>query len=388
VLALPDDAHDSRRSGVVQPVHGELSQRNGHRVLRVWGTPEEMGRAHGVLLRREILDIVDHYALPALGLDPSVVNTAGRLYELLADISPSLRAEAAAIVQGMQEAGGAHSEVLGRDLLPRDLLVLNAMTDLLTIGCSSVSAWGEATASSDLSGAPAMVRNLDWSEEPALLRNQVLIVFEPAGDDRQAVVSVAFAGYIGCLTCMNAAGVVGTFNMGYGDGAAAPGEAMQGFAPANLLLRDAIERVDVDADERSTAADVERALREADHAGSYIVHVLDELGPARVLEVEADGVVARGPKPHGLGAHVLAATNHFRAKVPPRPGRRYARVQRELADSPLLGRDELWGLGVALRRPDVVHTALFEPRARRIRLWIRGENESARHPDSSSTWSF
>lgn len=71
----------------------------------------------------------------------------------------------------MEPAGGAHVPRLGRDLRATDLLVLDAMTDLLAIGCSSVSAWGPATKGDPaLAGAPAIVRNLDWSNDAARSR--------------------------------------------------------------------------------------------------------------------------------------------------------------------------------------------------------------------------
>jgi len=50
---------------------------------------------------------------------------------------------------------------LDRDLRATDLLVIGAMTDLVAIGCSSLSAWGASTQDA-LGGDPIVVRNLDW----------------------------------------------------------------------------------------------------------------------------------------------------------------------------------------------------------------------------------
>jgi hypothetical protein len=368
-------------------VHGELASVGGQRVLRVWGTPAQMGRAHGALLREEILEIVDGYALDVI--PPATLDAAAVLFGSAAKVSPRLLEEAEGVIAGMQDAGGAHVPRLGRELRAADLLVLNAMTDLLAIGCSSVSAWGTGTP--ELAGAPMLVRNLDWSEDPELLRNQVIFVFRPDDPARQPVVSVAFAGYLGCLSCMSEAGVAALFNMGYGDGAAGPTQALAGFSPANLLLRDVLEQRDVDGDGRATADDVEAAWPGERHAGSYILHVLEPRregipAPARVLEVEADGVVTRWPDATELAGHMLAATNHLRDKTPPSECSRYARVERDAAAAGhRFDRQMLWRLGTKLRLPQVVHAVLVEPEARRLAVWLRGPEHAADVDDAPAT---
>jgi hypothetical protein len=388
---------EAARAGATKPaagdVNGELVTVDGQRVLRVWGTPAQMGRAHGALLREEILEIVDGYALDVI--PPATLDAAGALFGAAAQVSPRLLEEADGVIAGMQAAGGAQVPRLGRELRATDLLVLNAMTDLLTIGCSSVSAWGTATEGApDLAGAPMLVRNLDWSEDPDLLRNQVIFVFRPDDPARQPVVSVAFAGYIGCLSCMSEAGVAALFNMGYGEGAAGPTEALRGFSPANLLLRDVLEQRDIDGDGKATADDVEAAWRDQRHAGSYILHVIEprregEAAPARVLEVEADGVVTRDPDASELQGRMLAATNHLRDKTPPSECSRYARIERTAAAAEhRFDRETLWQLGTKLRLSEVVHTVLVEPESRSLAVWLRapGQPAEAVTPPVAHAW--
>jgi len=358
-------------------VHGTLELVQGQRVLRVWGTPTQMGHAQGVLLRAEILDVLEGYALDVI--TPEQLEAASAVYGVVATIAPALREEAEGIVQGMQQAGGAYVPRLDRELRAVDLLVMGAMTDLVAIGCSSVSAWGTSTAAS-IDGAPMVVRNLDWADEPALLRNQVLMVYQPSDTARQPVVSVSFAGYLGCLSCVNEAGVTALFNMGYGDGAASVSGAATGFAPANLLLRDLLERRDVDGDGDADADDVESGMRAATHAGSFIVHVVDPQAdpPARVLEVESDGVHLRRA---GLGGAetVLAATNHLRGKDGPQACRRYDTVERaSRARAHAWDEEGLWSLARKVRLSEVVHTLLVQPRTRSLRVWFREPGQDAR----------
>lgn len=362
--------------------HGELATLGGHRVLRLRGTPAQMGRAHGALLRDEIIDVIDGYALDVI--PPATLDALGVVYTNVASIPSRLREEAEGVVAGMQDAGGANVPRLGRELRAADVLVLNAMTDLLAIGCSSVSAWSAATDGADgLGGAPIVVRNLDWSEDPELLRNQVIFVFAPDDPERQPVVSVAFAGYIGCLSCMSEAGVAAFFNMGYGEGAASPATALKGFAPANLLLRDTLEHRDLDGDGRSTADDLEARWHEQRHAGSYILHVVEPRretarAPARILEVESDGVVTRWPAADELSSQMLAATNHLRAKALPAACTRYQEIERSaVARRHRVDRAALWALGRTLRLPQVVHTLVVEPESRRLGAWLRAPGEPA-----------
>jgi len=386
----PDPVEEAKPSvaptAVEEPedgIHGRLTEVKGQRVLHVWGTPQQMGYAHGALLRESIVSVLDGYALEVI--PPSTLETAGAIYGAVADIPAPLRDEAEAIVEGMRDHGGADIPSLGRELTANDLLVVNAMTDLLAIGCSSLSAWGEGTDDAIGDGA-RIVRNLDWSTDSELLENQVLIAYEPSNPDRQKVLSVAFAGYIGCLSCMNEAGVSALFNMGYGDGAASIGEAMKGFAPSNLMLRDVLERRDVDGDGKSTAEDVEAAVREQTHAGSWILHVLEpnaiakqnERAPARILEVEADGVHTRAPESGGLGPSMLAATNHLRGKDGPEACWRYDRIERTAKRKESFERDSMWDLAVEVRLDQVVHTMALEPGTRRLELWLRQPGEAER----------
>ncbi len=363
-------------------VNGTVENVGGQTVLRVWGTPREMGFAHGALLRDRIVDVVEHYALDVV--PPRTLAATAGILGSVADVPPALREEAEGIVEGMRHAGGARVDALDRELVADDLLVLNAMTDLLAVGCSSVSAWGDA-AVGELAGAPVIARNLDWSDDEDLLEHQIVLVTMPSDPSRRAIASVAFAGYIGCLSCMSEDGVTALFNMGYGAGATGLAGALGGFTPANLLVRDALERGDVDGDGHRSGADVEAAVRAATHVGSWILHVLEPSAtaqgraPARILEVEADGVVARTPGEGALGDSALAATNHLRAKAEPRECTRYDRiVARAKKLDGRFDRDALWDLARDVRLSEVVHTMLVEPDRKRIALWLRTPGERAK----------
>jgi hypothetical protein len=371
-------------------VHGRLERIGDVDVLHTWGTPAQMGYAHGYLLRERIVEIVDGYALDAVPVRAFEVGRAA--FAAAAKISTRRRDEAQGIVDGMNAAGGARIPRLDRALTAEDLLFVNAITDVLTIGCSSLSAWGPSTSDDPtLHGDLATIRNLDWHTDPDLLRNQLVFAFEP--DEGEPMLSVGFAGYLGCLSCMNAAGVSVLFNMGYGPGAASRAEAMSGFSPANLTLRDVLERGDWDGDGRSTADDVESALRAETHAGSWIVQVLEPAAsaelrgdaPARVLEVEHSGVVARTADDDALGGSLIAATNHMRAMHEPKPCSRYRRIGRTVArQRASFTRAELWALGDSIALDEVVHTLLVRPAARAMEVRLRAPTTDLDAPPDPS----
>ncbi|MCB9566926.1 MAG: hypothetical protein H6710_06895 [Myxococcales bacterium] len=168
--------------------------------------------------------------------------------------------------------------------------------------------------------------------------------------------------------------------------------------PANLLLRSALERRDVDGDGRSGADDVLHALKRARHAGSYIVHVVEPARrasaagrpPARVVEVEAAGVAVRTASAGSpLGASALAATNHLRARAAPQSCSRYRRIESTFeARAQTTGLDPLWALGEAVRLDEVVHTVLLVPSERSVGVRMRapGRSMSASPPRVDHRW--
>lgn len=336
----------------------------GQRVLHLYGDAYGRGFEHGRVLHDGVLDAVSNYALAELGTGP--FNLARALLVATAKVPPTLRREAEGIIDGLRAAGGARVPALDRDLDVHDLLTINAFTDLVAVGCSSLSTWG----SSNDAGSPRLVRNLDWSTRPALLRNQVLIVQHPTEPGRLATASVTFAGFLGCLSCVNTAGVGAFFNMGYGEGAATPLQLLGGFVPANLLLREVVEAGDANGDGRVDRADVAAGLAAAKHAGSYIVHAIDAT-EGLVVEVEHKGTATRtAADDPRLPPTALIATNHHRALAEPEPCRRYDLARAGTSVGPLSAQAQ-WTLGRSLALGSVVNTLQYDVAAHSLRLWLR-----------------
>jgi hypothetical protein len=167
------------------------------RRLEIWGEPEARGRRHGQALgadihrlRREIIAYLARIslyagALPLYGL---VKWMARRFWPY---IPPHLQQEMAALAAGAEVGLGS-------------ILLLNVVDDLANNSprCSALAVGDSRTGQ----GAYVMGRNLDYPvfTEP-LTELQTLFFIEPHRGQRLA--SLAWPGYVGVCTGINAAGV-------------------------------------------------------------------------------------------------------------------------------------------------------------------------------------
>ncbi len=336
-------------------VNGTLRDGGDHKVLHVWGTHEEMGYAHGVLLADEAMALAEGYILPMYGLPPAQYEMLRELVLPMFDIPSSLRDEAAALVDGIRDAGvSLHLEQLDRDLDADDLLLANAASDLFGVSwqCSSISAWGQATADdTDLAGELAMARDLDWDfgGGAADLREYGLVIaYEPTGEGEQRWVSVAFPGYIGCLSCVNESGIGAFQNQGNHATTLSDLDTDPTPAPINLTLRLGIEAADHDGDGSNTIADVEHAVTTVGRMGTYEIHLISPADrsdpPAAILEANNGGTALRTPTDEPLpGPDCVATTNHHRELYSPTYCSRYATIV-EMVDGHggKLDQERLW----------------------------------------------
>lgn len=159
-------------------------------VAVVRGTPHQMGWHLGRLMRDEIQQ-----------LTPAVV--AGFKKEL--NVSDELLDQAWATTAGhtdarvLQQLAGLAE---GSGVPVRLLQHVHCLPLLMPYSCSSIAAWGDATADGHL----YQTRNLDWSLEAGAHEFPVVVVYLPGKG--HAHVTPSFAGFIGAHCGMNTAGVV------------------------------------------------------------------------------------------------------------------------------------------------------------------------------------
>jgi len=236
---------------------GRLDVVSGHRMVMLSGTPAQVGRAHGLLLAKEMRRCID-----------STVHLAGLGYTI--------------------EKGDWFPDVLRRAWkrlaphIPRDHLVeMDAMADAAGIDretarlanvfpelfhCSGFAVFGRATAGGKLYHG----RVLDYMTMVGL--QDAATVFVVAVDGKRAFVNVGYAGFIGSVTGMNekklSLGEMGGRGEGNWDG-----------VPMAILMRRALEECD-------TLSEVIRLWRESPRTCEYYYVVADGKIPDAVA-VEA-----------------------------------------------------------------------------------------------------
>lgn len=193
------------RKLVARSGNGRLELHDGTRVLFLSGSPEEMGRQHGELLKPEIHD-VSAKILYGIGVGSSfakgnwffgeVENAQSRVEKF---VDPRVLRE----MDALADAAGVHRQ---------ESRLSNFFPELFH--CSGFALLGKSTAD----GHVYHGRVLDYLRGVGLEQNAVVTVYQPS-DGRHAWVNLTYAGFVGSVTAMNEKGIsVGEMGgHGYGD---------------------------------------------------------------------------------------------------------------------------------------------------------------------------
>ncbi|HOD81971.1 MAG TPA: C45 family autoproteolytic acyltransferase/hydrolase [Phycisphaerae bacterium] len=176
---------------------GYLETVDGYRVLHLKGTPAEMGRQHGKLLKQLIRDNVNFLLRGREGSDPRKVELDAGTLARMAAATLLNSAFQKQVPQRFMDEMKALAE--GADMPFPQVLAANLIPE--AFHCSGFALLKEATAC----GQVLHGRVLDYGVALRLQERAVLIIQEPNG--RQPFVNVSYAGFIGSVTGMNAAGV-------------------------------------------------------------------------------------------------------------------------------------------------------------------------------------
>ena len=168
-----------------------VEDHEGLRVVHLSGTPYELGRQHGALLRDEVRAAVGQvlaYFRRYLKV-PWVRSWAANwwLDRAWSAARPFVPPDDLEELRGLADGSGVSLAELDR---------LHAIPDR-TYACSNFAAWGRAT----MDGRLIHLRNLDWNIHVGLQQFATVFVVHPAG--KHAFVNVGWAGFIGVLTGVN-----------------------------------------------------------------------------------------------------------------------------------------------------------------------------------------
>jgi hypothetical protein len=200
--------------------HGLLLRTQRKSILLVSGTPEQMGAAHGALLKEQAKRLVDRMLYLVGGAESIQSGTwfLDRMEEIQRRTLPFIPERFLAECDALSKAAGV-SERDGRyaNLFPE------------RFHCSGVAVRGKATKD----GSVIHARVLDYMRDINLQGSACVQVFMPEGRNRW--MSLGYAGFIGTVTAMNEKGLAIGEMGGRGEG------DWDGL-PMSLLLRDVMER--------------------------------------------------------------------------------------------------------------------------------------------------
>ncbi|MCD4797077.1 MAG: T9SS type A sorting domain-containing protein [Candidatus Cloacimonetes bacterium] len=351
-----------------QTVNGDTLTVDGKKILKIWGTHYERGYATGYLVGDKIKYIMEDYFIPTYFMNNSVLYENCRMYYLNNfDVEDKYHSEAQGIIDGMIEAGlDLFSVVLQRDMDSNDVLMVNALVDLVVLiengefGCSSISSWGPSTYQDpDLNGAPVITRNMDWTPHPALLENHLLVIHFPSEDNEVNWLSFTFPGFIGGLSALNEDGLSAFMNMGNVN--SYPNTEI--FHPILFSIRNAIETYDYNGDMNVDPLDVRNAIEDKYQISGSIVHCINN-SEALVIECNNEsGVEARDDTDNTIiPFNNLAATNHFRKLYPPDYCYRYENISDSLIVNSEITIERSWNLlAGAAGVSSTLHTIQYAP---------------------------
>lgn len=217
IPTLPETVTGQHRL-VATEGEGRLETVDGTLVLFVKGTPEEMGRQHGVLLRKQVRSLVDQI-LYGVGVGSSFEK--GRwFFGEIEEAQARLKVDERYLreMDALAQAAGIERE---------EVRLANFFPELFH--CSGFAIFGRATQG----GRMYHGRILDYLKGVGLEQNAVVMVMQPS--DAHAWVNVGYAGFVGTVTAMNekhiAIGEMGGRGEGLWDG-----------KPMAQLMREVMER--------------------------------------------------------------------------------------------------------------------------------------------------
>ncbi len=310
---------------------------DGTRVLFLKGTPEEMGRQHGVLLKKQVRRLVDQI-LFGVGVGSSFEKgrwVFGEIETAQQRLSPFMDERYLREMDALAGAAG----------LPREEVRLaNFFPELFH--CSGFAVFGKAT----VDGRLYHGRILDYLRGMGLEQNAVVMVLQP--DRGNAWVNIGYAGFIGSVTAMNekrvAIGEMGGKGEGHWDG-----------KPMAELVREVMEK----ANTLDEAVDI---MRKGPRTCEYY-YVISDAKTKRAVGIAATPdkfeVIMPGQShpllPHALPDAVLMSA-----------GDRYEELARRVQAN--FGKLDAQGARDLMKRPvcmmSNIHCALFAPDT--LEFWV------------------
>lgn len=211
---------------------GYMVERDGIKVLHFKGTPMEIGMQQALLLAEEanrLRLLVDPTVQPHTGMDALVWKFND--FYMATKLQPTFKRNIPErYIEEM--AGFVYAISDGADHEISPVLTGNAMQELALIMCTSVAAWGSASADGRLYHA----RNLDNYFPMELIQSAVVMVVEPEG--RLPFITLNYPANMGVMHALNSKGISVSMSYSFTDDANIDG------MPYTFMLREIAERAE------------------------------------------------------------------------------------------------------------------------------------------------
>lgn len=288
--AVPASAAEPFRYPEGKHGKGELRYINGLPVLRVAGTPEEIGEQTAVLGVKPAGRLLD-YPKDILRLfypgDPDKKEAFALVWNLLVatgeQMLPQFPAHHRAELAAIEKASGREHDVI---------VAANTMFDIKKMfACSVLIVEADRSATK----APLLGRNLDFPTLGYLQDYSLVAVYRPTG--KNAFATVGFPGLVGCLSGMNDKGLAIAVLEVF-----AAKDGSKSFNPNGVPYGLCFRRI---LEECSTVEEAYQLLSKMERTTRLNLAVCDKKGGA-ILEMTPKQVVLRRPV-----EGICPCTNHF-----------------------------------------------------------------------------
>ncbi|MGB0715956.1 MAG: C45 family autoproteolytic acyltransferase/hydrolase [Phycisphaerae bacterium] len=351
------------------PIQGKVGKIGDTEVVTVWGSPSQMGEAHGYLLADRILEVASaRLKMMSQQAEAPYDRLAAALLQRV-EISPRIREELGGMLRGVERRLGKPGRVesLQRSLTLDDLIILNSGDMIRGLACSGFTVWGERAGDAGVLTA----RNFDYAvREIQSLGEWIILVRRPTG--KKQVATVSFPSYLGAFTGWNEDGVC-TFMH---DGSGGRDQTIKKSIPLALMLKDLLE----DASAAEALSLAESQLRRGTPSPfPYMARVISPIAnnsgsPVRVFRV-GPGEFGENP----VGDTACITTNHYVNEdfsAPPRTHSwstsRYTKLERGIASPVSL--EECWKqldvVSIADSGLATLHSVVVAPRKRELLMAI------------------
>ena len=212
---------------------GSCAMVRGRAVLRLGpGTAHERGVAHGTLVGRQVMDVLEFFLLEDRVRDMAAYETVVRpklIAQRLFVTPDEALDEARGIVDGVRAAGVPLTLAASVGRGPWDIIALNAYGELTALAdmpgrlrggpqCSQLLFWGDRTKGSDVDGGTIAGRNMDGEIDVRKVTVTHLVIFavDPGAAAGRRFASVMWPGFLGTYSGVNEDGLYLMANAGCG----------------------------------------------------------------------------------------------------------------------------------------------------------------------------